>query len=97
MGSTWYRYIPGKGCVEIGSDQDVAPRVHVIGDTMAPQFNHADCRWYESKSEFRKAAKLAGCEVLGSEIKSIKRREPERVGRDGWKRAIAESIDKLSR
>lgn len=97
MASTWYRYIPGKGCVEIGGEEDVAPRVHVIEDTMTPQFNHADMRWYDSKSEFRKAAKACGCEVLGSELNSIRRHEPERIGREGWKRAIAETIDKLSR
>ena len=56
--------------VELGSYQD-SPREqvgpYVIEDTMPLTENHADGSWYDSKSEYRKAVKRAGCIEIGNE------------------------------
>ena len=45
------------------------PRVYVHTDTMdRPLYHHADRRFYDSRSEFRKATRRHGCVELGNEM-----------------------------
>lgn len=64
---------------------------------MRPLLNHADGKMYDSRSGYYRAVKAAGCEVVGSDVKSIKPKGPVAIGREGWKQAVKETIEKLSR
>jgi hypothetical protein len=68
---------------------------NVISDTMDSTRHMADGNYYESKSEFRKATKAAGCIEYGSEIPTLlKPRKPIPLDRakrrDDIRRAIYE-------
>lgn len=67
---------------------NVAP--YVISDTMDLTQHMATGRHVDSKSEFRKMTRAAGCEEVGNEIQRPKAWEaPPKPGRD-IQRAIAE-------
>lgn len=57
---------------------------NVISDTMEPTLNHADGRHYDSKSNFTRAVKAAGCEIVGNDMSAMKNRPQlsEISGRD---------------
>lgn len=48
-------------------DYEPSPRVHVIQDTMDATRHPINGRMYESKSEFRKLTKAAGCVEVGND------------------------------
>lgn len=45
----------------------------IIQDSMEPLRNHADGRIYDSKSEFAKATRRAGCIEVGNEAMPLRR------------------------
>lgn len=49
--------------------------VVVHQDSMDPLVNHANGRIYDSKSEFRKATRAAGCIEVGNEVQPQSRQE----------------------
>lgn len=51
-------------------------RIHVIEDTMPETEHPADGHHYESKSAFRMATKMAGCEEMGNDKVEKKPVEP---------------------
>jgi len=51
--------------------QSYVDATHVITDNMDQLRNMADGKYYDSKSEFRKATKAAGCIEYGSEIPTL--------------------------
>lgn len=88
---TW-RYDPATGrMVQVGAD---APRTAiapaVIRDDMPALVNHADGRTYDSKSNFRRATKAAGCVEIGNERLRDTRRVDLPPMRESIRRAIAE-------
>lgn len=59
-----------KQLVQLGGYQDTprdAAAPYIIDDTMPLTENHADGNWYDSKSEYRKAVRRAGCIEIGNE------------------------------
>ena len=65
---------------------------YVQEDTMNPTFNHASGKTYDSKSEFRKAIKAAGCVEFGNE----KIPEPKKAKPKGIREDLAREHAKLS-
>ena len=47
------------------------PSISVISDTMEHTRHMANGKYYDSKSEFRKATRAAGCVEVGNETKSL--------------------------
>lgn len=73
------------------------PAPYVISDDLGPAgvLNHADGKTYTSKSEYMRAVKAAGCEVLGSK-ETLPRPTPKRFKLDdGVKREVAEMVRAL--
>lgn len=69
----------------------------IIRDDLGLQgvFNHADGKKYDSKSQYYKAVKASGCEVLGTDApRDVKPVEPK-INMDDLKRDIAQSIQQL--
>ena len=70
-----YKYRPNHpscdefGMVEAHLAYDYAPGAapNIISDTMPPTRHMADNNTYESKSQFRKATKAAGCLEVGND------------------------------
>jgi hypothetical protein len=51
--------------------------IHVISDTMDHLRHMADGKYYDSKSQFRKATRAAGCFEIGNEVATVlKPRKP---------------------
>ena len=49
------------------------PRIHVISDTMPETLHPVNGRHYESKSEFRKITRAAGCTEMGTDPQAAPR------------------------
>lgn len=62
----------------------------IISDCMESTMNHANGKRYDSKSNFRKAVRAAGCDIVGND--TLPQRKPfEPVGvKDDIRRAISE-------
>jgi hypothetical protein len=76
------------------SARSALPAPHVISDHLPGVRNMADGRVYDSKSEYYRAVKSAGCEIVGSEAERMANRgnvaKPE-VSRD----EIGEALHKV--
>ena len=59
------------------------PRVHVISDTMPTILSHADGLRYDSKRNYERGVRRAGCEIIGNEkLPERKPIDPGPVGPD---------------
>lgn len=68
----------------------------VISDTMAATKHMADGKMYDSKSEFRKATKNAGCIEVGNEMATVTApRKPIQLSRADRRDAIRQAISQL--
>ena len=68
----------------------------IISDTMGPLKHMADGKMYDSRSEFRKATKAAGCIEIGNEIKTVTTpRKPVQLSREQRKNDIRRAISQL--
>ena len=65
----------------------------LIRDNMDALLNHADGRYYDSKSAFTKAVKAAGCEILGNDAPTT---PVDRPPPDGVDDAVEQAIAKVS-
>ena len=69
---------------------------HVISDVMDHLLNHADCKHYDSKSEFRKATRRAGYIEYGNETTTLlKPRKPIELDRRQRREDIQRAIYQL--
>lgn len=88
---TW-RYDAATGrMVQVGREARrtaIAPAV--IRDDMPALVNHADGRTYDSKANFRRATKAAGCVEIGNETIRDRRRLDLPPMRESIRRAMAE-------
>lgn len=69
------------------------PAFHYISDTMDTTRHMANGKLYDSKSEFRKATKAAGCREIGDHV--FKQRSPIKLDRGQRARDIKIAIDQL--
>lgn len=91
-----YKWDPEtKSCVEVGTEPTNMAH-SVINDEIPPTLNHADGKYYTSKSKFRKTIKAAGCVEYGTED-ILKPRKPEidHKAREERRRAIAKIYNDL--
>lgn len=75
-------------------ESDSGLRLRFASDTMDPLRHMANGQMYDSKSEFRKATKAAGCIEVGDQANLGRRRQPIRLDKrervEHIKRAIYE-------
>ena len=68
----------------------------VISDTMDSTRHMADGLYYDSKSEFRKATKAAGCQEVGNETATLmKPRQRIELSREQCRNEIRKAISQL--
>jgi hypothetical protein len=67
----------------------------IISDGMESTLNHADGKRYTSKSEYYRAVKQAGCEVVGNEP-SFKRPKAKEYDAGDVKGDIKRAFDQVS-
>jgi len=80
----------------IGSDYEPASAPGVISDSMGMTRHMADGKHYDSKSEFRKATKRAGCVEVGNELATVtKPRKPVQLSRTDRRNEIRRAIRQL--
>ena len=85
-----YKYIDGKW-VEVAGNFHVPAKVFVHSDEMPATLNHADGKMYDSKSNFRKATRAAGCYEVGNDnMNNRKEHIPQ-----GIKEDIHKAINRL--
>jgi hypothetical protein len=85
--------------------QETGPRTHSVhGDTMDVTFNHSDCKYYDSKSQFRKATRAAGCHEVGNDYenteaatKHFQERRRETLTKIEWGREFKENCERYLR
>lgn len=65
-----------------------------LGEGVQGMINPVDGKKYDSKSQYYRAVKAAGCEIMGNDAPS-ERKIPQSEKID-WKRAVKETIDQLS-
>jgi hypothetical protein len=73
---------------------DGFPTPNIISDCMDPTQNMVDGRHYTSKSEYQRAVRAAGCEIVGNDPAFKKPKAPEYQPKgvaEDIKRAIEES------
>lgn len=69
---------------------------HVISDTMDPTKHMANGKMYDSKSEFRKATRAAGCVEVGNEMSTVTApRKRIELSREQRRNEIRKSISQL--
>ncbi len=68
----------------------------IISDIMRPTRHMANNKMYDSKSEFRKATKAAGCVEVGNETKALlEPRKPVKLSREQRRNEIRRAISQL--
>lgn len=79
-----------------------AHSVHV--DSMPVTFNHADCKYYDSKSQFRKATRAAGCHEVGNDYenteyatKHFEEQRREALTKIEWAKEFNQNCDRITR
>ncbi len=80
---------------EIASPKGTDPRFYVISDTMSLTRHMANNRMYDSKSEFRKATKAAGCVEIGNDPALTRPRKPIPLDRNKRRDDIRKTIYNL--
>lgn len=87
-------YVPGSA-----DDPNVVPEArsdlptpHVISDVMDGTMNHADGKMYDSKSEYERAVKAAGCEIVGNDS-SIETADAKIYHAEGMEQSISDAIE----
>lgn len=75
----------------------ISPTFQVISDDLGVQgiLNHADGKKYDSKSQYYKAVKAAGCVVLGNDAPTTCKEPEYKICEKDLKRDIKEAIDQL--
>ena len=76
----------------------------VHGDSMPVTFNHADCKYYDSKSNFRRATKRAGCHEVGNDYQDTERatkhfeeQRREALTKIEWAKEFNQNCDRIAR
>jgi hypothetical protein len=79
-------------------------RTHAVhGDTMDVTFNHANCKYYDSKSQFRKGTREAGCHEVGNDYmhtdpsREFAERRKESMHKIDWRGEINQTYDRFTR
>lgn len=90
-----FRYIrETRQFAEIPEDKPFYEGHFVQDDTISPLMNHADGKYYDSKSAFRKATRRAGCAEIGNDAFShLNRRDIPDIG--GEERDLSNAYDAL--
>lgn len=86
------------GMVEIekAGPKDFGNAHYVISDSMDSTRHMANGRYYDSKSEFRKATKAAGCIEVGNETAALLRpRQMPKLSKEGRVQDIKRAIEQL--
>lgn len=96
MPSKLYRYVEGKGVVEVKDELPSESFHAVIGDDMPQLLHPADNKVYSSKSSFRKTTKLYGYTEVGNDLISQQKPKPKEVKpmSEAFKKALWDNIDK---
>lgn len=79
----------------IGSDYEASSAPGVISDNMDMTRHMADGRHYDSKSEFRRATKRAGCVEVGTDTSISRPRKPIQLDRGSRRESIKRAIYEL--
>jgi hypothetical protein len=79
-------------------------RSHFVhGDAMDLTFNHANCKFYDSKSQFRKGTREAGCHEVGNDYlhtdpaRHFEERRKEGMHKIEWRAEIDQNYERLTR
>ena len=64
-------------------------------DGMQDTFNHADGKWYDSKSQYIKAVKAKGYEIVGNDLNNKEFKRPEVRGDFNVRAQMQEAVQKV--
>jgi hypothetical protein len=67
-----------------------------LGDNVNGVFNPADCKYYDSKSEFNKAVRAKGCRIVGNDYNNKVYRRPAVRGDFNVRPQLKTAIERIN-